>query len=280
MPTLPATATAQPGDPVEVAEQLGRGGLAVGAGDRDEGVGDQPPGKLELPGHLEAALPRGLDHRGLLGHSGALYKGLDLIEQLGSIHLQADFDARLGQTFRLARAPRIAAEDALTALRQQASDRRPRAGQPDHQKRPLGQRRPRLADRRIGSHNHLRPSRRLPAARHELRRGILPRWVRARRSRIRADQGFLTPERARRRRAPWSPRPVLRMRARESRSAEAGRRPRRRPRRWPLPTRRRWCTRARSRRSFPPLICSRSISSAGASRHAHTPEIGLREARD
>ena len=121
----------QPGDPVEVPEQLGRGGLPVGAGDRDEGTGIRRQASSSSPAS-EAALPRGLHHRCVLGHSGALDQGPGLSYELGSIHLQADFDARLRQPFRPWGPPGVAAEDALTTPREQASDRRPRAGQPDH----------------------------------------------------------------------------------------------------------------------------------------------------
>ena len=56
VPTLPATATGSPAVAVDVAEQLGRGRLAVGAGDGEEAVRERAPGQLELAGHLDAAL--------------------------------------------------------------------------------------------------------------------------------------------------------------------------------------------------------------------------------
>ena len=82
------------GGPVEVAEQLDRGRLAVGAGDGDEAVGDRPPGQLELADHLDPALQRGRDHRRLPGHARALDDGPRPLEQSQSIRIQDDFDAR------------------------------------------------------------------------------------------------------------------------------------------------------------------------------------------
>ena len=139
VPTLPATATGSPGRPVEVADQLGRRRLAVGAGDRAEAVRDQAPGELELAGHLDPALARRGDHRGVLGHAGALHHGAHVVEKLRSVHVQADFDACVAQPCRLVRRARIDAQHALAARGQQARHGGPRARQPDDQKRPFGQ---------------------------------------------------------------------------------------------------------------------------------------------
>ena len=60
-----------PGLAVDVADELGRRRLAVGPGDRDELVGDQPPGELDLAQDREPALARGGDDRRLRGHARA-----------------------------------------------------------------------------------------------------------------------------------------------------------------------------------------------------------------
>ena len=82
------------GRPVDVAEQLGDGRLAVGAGDGEEAVGDRPPGELELADHLDAPLQGGGDHRRLPGHARALDDGPRPIQLSQSIRIQDDFDAR------------------------------------------------------------------------------------------------------------------------------------------------------------------------------------------
>ena len=81
------------GGPVEVAEQLGGGRLAVGPGDGEEAVGDRPPGQLELADHVDPALQRGRDHRRLPGHARALDDGPRPIQLSQSIRIQDDFDA-------------------------------------------------------------------------------------------------------------------------------------------------------------------------------------------
>ena len=88
------------GGPVDVAEQLDRGRLAVGPGHREEAVGNRPPGELELADHLEAALQRGGDHRRLPGHARALDDGPRAIELSKSIRIQDDFDAMPRQPCR------------------------------------------------------------------------------------------------------------------------------------------------------------------------------------
>ena len=103
VPTLPATATGQPGGAVDRAEQLGRGRLAVRPGHRAELVRQQPPAELELADDVDAALARTRDHAarraGTPGLLTSVRGRLDRGEKLRSIGIQVDFDARRAQAF-------------------------------------------------------------------------------------------------------------------------------------------------------------------------------------
>ena len=66
VPTLPATTTGAPAVAVDVADQLDRRRLAVGAGERDELVLEQPPAELELADHAQ---PRARAPRAITGAS-------------------------------------------------------------------------------------------------------------------------------------------------------------------------------------------------------------------
>ena len=57
---------------VDVADPLGRGRLAVGSGHRDELVGQQPPGELELPQDGQATLTCRLNRWRISGNARAL----------------------------------------------------------------------------------------------------------------------------------------------------------------------------------------------------------------
>jgi hypothetical protein len=57
---------------MDVPDQLGGGGLAVGARDGDELIGQQTPGELELAQHRYAVGTRAYDHRCLCGNAWAL----------------------------------------------------------------------------------------------------------------------------------------------------------------------------------------------------------------
>ena len=164
VPTLPGDRHRPAGRAVDVADQLGRRRLAVGPGDGAEGVRERAPGELELAGHLDAALPRALDHGRLAGHAGALDHGLHLAEQLCSVHVQADFDAQLPQSFRLRRVPGVHPEDGLPRGGQHAGGGRARARQPDDQERARAAEAGADAPGNSGSHNHVRPRPPAPCA--------------------------------------------------------------------------------------------------------------------
>jgi hypothetical protein len=136
---------------VDVAEELGGGGLAVGARYGEEPVGDRAPGELQLPHHRDAALARRRDHRRLPRHAGALDHGLDAAEQIGSVRIQDDFDARPRKPLRPLGLARVHAPHARPASREQARRGAPGAGQADDQEGALGQGRAGLARRRSDS---------------------------------------------------------------------------------------------------------------------------------
>jgi hypothetical protein len=73
------------GGAVEVAEQLDRGRLAVGAGDGEEAVWQRPPGQLELADDVDPTLKRRRDHRRLPRDPGALHYRPHSVEQRQSI---------------------------------------------------------------------------------------------------------------------------------------------------------------------------------------------------
>jgi hypothetical protein len=78
---------------VDVADELGRRRLAVGAGDRDELVVDQPPRQLDLAQHRQPALARRGDDRSLRGHPGRLDHRVDVLERRRGVVALAAVDA-------------------------------------------------------------------------------------------------------------------------------------------------------------------------------------------
>ena len=108
------------GRPPDVPEQLDRGRLAVGAGDREEAIRQLPPRQLELPGHLDPPLQRRRDHRRLPGHSRALDDRPRSLELSKSICIQEDFDAHPPQSCRPFRISAVDRLDRLAAPPQQA----------------------------------------------------------------------------------------------------------------------------------------------------------------
>ncbi len=125
----------------DVAEQLDRGGLAVGAGDGEEAVGECPPGELELTDDVDLALQRGRDHRRLPRNPWALDDRVRSLELSQTIRIQDHFDARPRKTFRAVGMSRIDRADALAAGGEEAGGGLARAGEPDDQERPARQRR-------------------------------------------------------------------------------------------------------------------------------------------
>ena len=125
----------------DVAEQLDRGRLAVGAGDGEEAVGERPPGELELTDDVDLALQRGRDHRRLPGYPWALDDRVRSLELSQTIRIQDNFDAPPGKTFRAVGMSRIDRADALAASGEEAGGGLARAGEPDDQERPPRQRR-------------------------------------------------------------------------------------------------------------------------------------------
>jgi hypothetical protein len=118
------------------AEQLGGGGLAVGAGHGHEALRQEPPRDLELAQHGQLALARGDDHRRLVRHAGALHDAHGAVEQLHAVRAEMRLHP-LGHV----RPPGVRA-DHPAVLREHASDGRPGPGQPDHEIGARGERRP------------------------------------------------------------------------------------------------------------------------------------------
>ena len=144
------------GGPVEVADQLGRGGLAVGARDGAEGVRDQPPGELELAGDLDAALARRPRRR---ARPGARRGSSPRVRARSSCRVPStpkltSTPERL-QPCRLLRRARIDPEHGLATLGEDARDGRAGA----RQTRPPGRALQAGEDAasRLSSHNHVRP---------------------------------------------------------------------------------------------------------------------------
>ena len=123
VPTLPATATGSP--------RCGRGGRAARSSvvlplvpvTATEAVRDQPPGELELAGDLDARA------RGPPAITGASWGTPGLLTTrsrhdrgAGSVHIQADFDARRLQPCRLRRACPNRPRTRLAALGEQLRD--------------------------------------------------------------------------------------------------------------------------------------------------------------
>ena len=148
VPTFPATATGSPARPVDVADQLGHGRLAVRPRDRDEAVGQHPPRRLELADHRRARASRAAAITGAsLGTPGALDDAAHARQQVDSVRIQDDFDARALQPLRLLGMTRVDSEDLLATLGERARDGGAGARQADNEIGPLGQGRARLGGR-------------------------------------------------------------------------------------------------------------------------------------
>ena len=130
VPTFPATATGKPAWPIDLAEQLHRGGLAVRARHGQEAVWQQAPGQLELAGDLEPARER-LGHHGRLArHAGRLDHGARAAEQVEPVGVAGA--PRCPQAPPPRRLAAVAA-DHLAVAGEHTRDRRAGAGEADHQ---------------------------------------------------------------------------------------------------------------------------------------------------
>ncbi len=154
----------------DVAEQLDRGRLAVGAGHGEEAVGQGAPGELELTGDLDPPLQRGRDHRRLPGNSRALDDRVRALELCQSIRIQDNFDAVAGKPFRSLGMSRIDRPDPLAAGGEEVRGGLARAGEPDHQERPARQRRANFLGGDQRHQSHLRDRGRRPCATASARR--------------------------------------------------------------------------------------------------------------
>ncbi len=128
----------------DVAEELGDGRLAVRPGHGDETARHQPPGELELAENRPPPPARRRERGRAIGHSRALDNAAGGFDQLDSIGIQVNFDARLAQPFRPLGRGRVAADDLLAGGRQHARYGLARSGEPEDQVRPAGKRRSRF----------------------------------------------------------------------------------------------------------------------------------------
>ena len=104
------------GLPVDVADELDRRRLAVGAGDGDELVSQQAPRELELAQNAEPARARRRDHRCRIGHSGTLdERSHALKERLNGGLAEPQLDSLAGQRSGLGRLSGVVAGDARAA---------------------------------------------------------------------------------------------------------------------------------------------------------------------
>ena len=143
----------------DVAEQLDRGRLAVGAGDGEEAVGQGAPGELELTGHLDPPLQSGRDHCRLPGNPRALDDRVRALELCQPIRIQDNFDAVLGKPFGAIGMPGIDRADLLATGGEEVRGGLAGAGEPDDQEGPARQRRSHFLgrDQRHQSHSHREP---------------------------------------------------------------------------------------------------------------------------
>jgi hypothetical protein len=125
----------QAGGAPDRAEQLGGGGLAVGAGDGHEAIGQQAPGQLQLARHGHAQLARAGDHGSLVGDTGALDDDRGPLEGVEPVRLELGRDVR-----RNLGAPAVDPEH-LAVRGEHARRGDPRARQADHEVGALRQRR-------------------------------------------------------------------------------------------------------------------------------------------
>ena len=123
----------------DVAGKLGHRRLAVGAGHRDEPVGDQPPCELELADDRDAEGEGAADRLRLARNPGALDDAPRFLDPSILITIQVDFDAGLAQPFGPLGASGVDSNDPLATLRQKPRGGLARAREPDHQVWPGGQ---------------------------------------------------------------------------------------------------------------------------------------------
>ena len=130
---------------VQVADQLDRGRLAVGAGDRDQLVGHEPPADLELPDHGQPRLARRDDDGRLRRHAGALDHRADRRRAARPRASRRGPRRRPPRAPRAARPnrPRVAAGDRRAAAAQRERHRDAGAGEPHDEVGTGWERRPR-----------------------------------------------------------------------------------------------------------------------------------------
>jgi hypothetical protein len=131
----------QAGRGVDRSQETHGGRLAVGAGHGQKAVRQEPPGQLQLAGHLQPALARGVHDRGVAGHAGALHHGGHAVELRQPVAAQVHLhpvDLRLGL-------PGVDT-DHLAVLAKDAGHGPPGARQPHHQVGPGRQGRSHVMD--------------------------------------------------------------------------------------------------------------------------------------
>ena len=136
VPTFPASATGSPASRQIAPSSSVVVVLPLVPVTATNGLGQQPPGQLELAEDLVALLARRDDHRGLVRHARGLHDRGHPVEERNPVHFQVSVEVA-GNVRRA----RVGA-DHLTVGAEHARRRDPGAGQPDHQIRPLGEGRP------------------------------------------------------------------------------------------------------------------------------------------
>ena len=123
----------------DMPEELGDRRLAVGAGHRDEAVGDEAPRELELADDRDAERERSADRVSLPRDTGALDHAGRSLDPSIQFTIQVNFDAGLAQPFGAIRLAGIDPGDLLAPLGQEARRGLSRAREPDDQVGPGGQ---------------------------------------------------------------------------------------------------------------------------------------------
>ena len=135
----------QPGLAVDLADQLGRRRLAVGAGDRDHLVGQQPPAELELAEHLaRRARARRATTGASCGTPGLLTSVRTPSSSVDAVVARVHRDAgglELGARRRRRPGRRRTPATSSPARAQRERGRPPRAGEADDEERAGRQRR-------------------------------------------------------------------------------------------------------------------------------------------
>ena len=138
-PDVPGHRHRPAGGAVDGADELGRRRLAVRARHGDEAVGHEPPGELDLPEHREPRGASGPDHRGVLGHAGALDQRAGTGNEVLTRDIEVHFDARPGKPAHV-RVAGVQGDDLLASGGQRQRRGHARAGQPDDEIRASGER--------------------------------------------------------------------------------------------------------------------------------------------